>query len=367
MSHLKERAEKNCLNCNAQVQGKFCPICGQENIHPKESVWHLVNHFFQDVTHFDGKFFSTVKLLLTKPGFLSAQYAVGKRATYLNPIRLYVFTSALFFLIFFSFIQKEEQDVVESSITTKELVQKLEEKKAGLQNAITLEADKEEVARMTKKIAKFNNGIILLQKDSSVKDSIRNEINEGWVTAFDNKYNRLATYDSAQQKMPASKQDGWIQQKIQRRMLTAKAKYNGNFARIEAAFVHKFNHSFPQLLFLSLPFFALALTVLYIRQKQFYYVNHLIFGVHLYCAIFILILLHFGFSAIENNLHWKLFGWITTLITLTIFFYQYKAMRNFYQQSRFKTVIKYVLLNFTMLFIIAFLTIVMLIFTAYQI
>ena len=109
MSHLKERREKNCLNCNAQLQGKYCHICGQENIEPKETVWHLVSHFFQDITHFDGKFFSTLKLLIFRPGFLSKEYVAGRRASYLNPIRMYVFTSDFFFLIFFTIYNPEEK------------------------------------------------------------------------------------------------------------------------------------------------------------------------------------------------------------------------------------------------------------------
>ena len=80
MSRLKERKEKNCLNCNAEVQGRFCHVCGQENIETKETVWHLISHFFQDITHFDGKFFSSLKYLVTKPGFLSTEYMIGRRA-----------------------------------------------------------------------------------------------------------------------------------------------------------------------------------------------------------------------------------------------------------------------------------------------
>ncbi len=104
MSHLAERKDKICLNCNAQVLDRYCHICGQENIEPKESVWHLVTHFFNDITHFDGKFFTSLKHLLFRPGFLPQEYERGRRMSYLNPIRMYVFTSALFFLIFFSFV-----------------------------------------------------------------------------------------------------------------------------------------------------------------------------------------------------------------------------------------------------------------------
>ena len=113
MSGLKERMQKNCLNCRIVVKGRFCHRCGQENIEPKESVWDLIAHFFKDITHFDGKFFSTVKYLFKKPGFLSKEYMVGRRASYVNPIRLYIFTSAFFFLIFFSFMKVDKKGLID--------------------------------------------------------------------------------------------------------------------------------------------------------------------------------------------------------------------------------------------------------------
>jgi hypothetical protein len=111
LSHLPERNEKNCLNCGADIFGKFCHICGQENLEPKESIWHLLNHFINDVTHFDGKFFSSLNYLITRPGFLSKEYMVGRRASYLNPIRMYLFTSAIFFLVFFSVFKNDVNNI----------------------------------------------------------------------------------------------------------------------------------------------------------------------------------------------------------------------------------------------------------------
>lgn len=117
MSHGKERKEKDCLNCGAELNGRYCHKCGQENIEPKESFLHLVNHFVEDITHFDGKFFTTLKDLLFKPGFLSKEYLKGRRASYLHPIRMYVFTSAAFFLIFFSFVHIQENPGKKTSET----------------------------------------------------------------------------------------------------------------------------------------------------------------------------------------------------------------------------------------------------------
>src|SRR5215813_13287861 len=114
VSHLKQRKEKNCLNCQTEVIGHYCHNCGQENLEPKETVWHLIQHFFNDITHFDGKFFETVKLLMWKPGFLSKEYMSGRRMSYLNPIRMYVFTSAIFFIFLFSL--KKPEDMVGSGV-----------------------------------------------------------------------------------------------------------------------------------------------------------------------------------------------------------------------------------------------------------
>ena len=108
MSHSPERKEKNRLNCGTIVRGRICHVCGQENTEPKETFFGMVTHFFNDITHFDGKFFTTLKDLLFKPGFLSAEYMRGRRMSYLNPIRMYVFTSAIFFLIFFSLFKPKD-------------------------------------------------------------------------------------------------------------------------------------------------------------------------------------------------------------------------------------------------------------------
>src|SRR5205085_3367447 len=64
--------------------------------------WALIRHFLYDLFHFDGKFFDTVKNLLTKPGIIAMEYTHGKRTKYLDPVRMYLFTSAVFFLVFFT-------------------------------------------------------------------------------------------------------------------------------------------------------------------------------------------------------------------------------------------------------------------------
>jgi ribosomal protein L40E len=121
LPHQHERKEKICLNCGSRLQGRFCHNCGQENLEPKESIGHLLTHFFNDVTQFDGKFFTTLKDLLIKPGFLSREYMSGRRVDYLNPVKMYLFTSAIFFLLFFPFLHNEKNSIIEMNINGKSL------------------------------------------------------------------------------------------------------------------------------------------------------------------------------------------------------------------------------------------------------
>lgn len=336
MSHFKERSEKNCLNCNAEVQGRYCHVCGQENVEPKETAWHLVTHFFNDITHFDGKFFQTLKYLIWKPGFISKEYMVGKRASYLNPIRMYVFTSAIFFLIFFSVTHFDEKSVKQTY--------------EGHSLSEIAAMDSSEFTEFTKEL---NDGKPLTREQFKIfADTTKN----GSGFQFSPRsYKNKAEYDSV---LKAGKDHNWLERMLTYKQIELNEKYGNNRSKFLAGFVNGFLHSFPQMLFVSLPLFALFLKLLYIRRKQFYYTNHVIFSVHLYVFIFILLLFLIGLRELKEALDWSWLKYLNIAGVIFIFYYVYKAMRNFYLQSRVKTILKFLLLNFMMFFLILFLFVV---------
>lgn len=332
MSHLKERKDKNCLNCNAEVQGKFCHICGQENIEPVESVWHLVTHFFQDITHFDGKFFSTGRYLLLKPGFLSKEYMMGRRASYLNPIRMYVFTSAFFFLIFFNLF--DENDRVGTAVNGKTL-QEIERMDSVSFRKFTLELNPNGMTREG-----FKHYI----------DSINSTRGIHFTTS---KYKSKAEYDSVLKA--GYKKHNWLERKMIYKEIEMNEKYNNDQGKILKAFSNILIHSFPQMLFISLPIFALILKLLYTRRKQFYYGHHAIFAIHLYVFFFLIMLMIIGLQKIGNFTSSSIIDYVQVLFVLYILFYEYKALRIFYEQRRGKTILKFILLNLAHVFVIVFL------------
>lgn len=369
MSHLPERKEKSCLNCGADIHGRFCHVCGQENIEPKESFWHLVTHFVYDVTHFDGKFFSTLKYLLFRPGFLSKEYLRGRRASYLHPIRMYVFTSAFFFLVFFS--MNKDEDVVkvnETKTTAAKLMERLEDdRKDDL--ADLSDSSMPNIARMAllKQVEATDSDIALLKRDTTAKDKLRslkkNNFNLFGNNKKDSIYKNVKNYDSLQKQLPAAERDGFIERRFARQTIHLKEKYKNDNNAIWNAILDKFKHLFPQMLFVSLPLFALILQLLYVRRKQFFYVNHVVYSIHLYCGTFIIILAGLFVTWLLQLVHYES-GWVGGLFTLAGFLFWYKSMRKFYEQRRGKSILKYLLLLFVSILMMTFIFTIFFIFSA---
>ena len=351
MSHLKERKGRNCLNCNIHVKGRYCHRCGQENIEPKETIWHLVTHFFQDITHFDGKFFIMLKMLVLKPGFLTKEYMLGRRASYVNPVRMYIFTSAFFFLIFFNFFN---------------------DKATGF-NPSTTNVNGKTFAQVEKMdSAAFADFTRAINRDDVKKDTpmTRAEIKNYFDNVIEKKllvlpYQSKAHYDSLLQK--GTIKHNWIMRQVFYKLFEMSEKYQHDPRGLFNVFKEKLLHSLPQMLFLSLPLIALVLNLLYFRRKQFYYVNHAIFSIHLYIFIFIVLLVTFSLSYLNEQTGWGIFSFINALLYLGIFFYTYKAMRRFYEQRRLKTILKYLLLLVSFYILMGLIFIVFVLFSFFTI
>ena len=99
----KETAEilprvTRCLNCDSQIAGRYCAVCGQEAENQTAAVKLLVADFLSDVASFDSKIVRTLKPLLLRPGFLTNEYNAGRRVRYLSPLKVYLTLSLVFFL-----------------------------------------------------------------------------------------------------------------------------------------------------------------------------------------------------------------------------------------------------------------------------
>ena len=88
-----------CENCGSVRPTPFCPECGQNDRNYARGLATVVWEFGREAFEMDSRFFQTLKLLLFKPGSLTSEFSRNRRARYMSPIRLYLFTSFLFVLV----------------------------------------------------------------------------------------------------------------------------------------------------------------------------------------------------------------------------------------------------------------------------
>jgi hypothetical protein len=105
-TELRERAatapaswQTRCLNCAAPLSGPYCAACGQKALPPHPSMRELLHDTLEELVHWDGKIWETLRLLVTRPGALTCDALAGRRARYIPPLRLYLTCSVIYFLL----------------------------------------------------------------------------------------------------------------------------------------------------------------------------------------------------------------------------------------------------------------------------
>jgi hypothetical protein len=91
-------------------------------------------------------------------------------------------------------------------------------------------------------------------------------------------------------------------------------------------------------LFFLLPVFTMIVSLLYFRHR-YNYTENLVFVFHVQTVFFMLLMIFMIIGRFSES------EWITGIFLTIFLFYLYKAMRTFYEQGRFKTIVKFIMLN----------------------
>jgi hypothetical protein len=88
-----------CANCGARLAGSYCHVCGQKAELGLLSFRRFVAAAIGDLFHLDSKLLRTLRLLVARPGCLTAAFVEGRRARYVQPLQLYFLAASLFFVV----------------------------------------------------------------------------------------------------------------------------------------------------------------------------------------------------------------------------------------------------------------------------
>src|SRR5690554_1512878 len=307
MANHKLREDKTCQNCGYVVRKRFCPKCGQENIETRQSFHYLFTHFVEDLVHYDGSFWKTLKNLLFKPGILTREYLKGKRKEFVAPVKLYIFIS---FFVFFV---------------------------GGIINKFTAESNFENVRFTT------NDDTILLQNQPT--DSL-NLSEEEWTFSTNEK--TLREYDSIQNSLPENLKDTGFDRVIKRKEIELKQKYT--LRELKQKVIETAQNNIPKFLFLYMPFFAFFMWLFH-SKKKWYYFEHGIFMLHYFSFLLLSFFTTFSIIGPLSKCfdHWFIdiiFFLVYFTIYAWMFIYFFKAHRKVYQYSRIATIFRGLFLLF---------------------
>ena len=94
-----QHAPAHCLNCGTAIDGNYCHHCGQETVLHRPSAREFLHEFIGHHVALEGKLLGTLGRLLFRPGALTAEYLAGRRVRFVQPLRLYLTLSVLFFAV----------------------------------------------------------------------------------------------------------------------------------------------------------------------------------------------------------------------------------------------------------------------------
>ena len=98
----------NCLNCGAELKGKYCHVCGQEATSQTPSVLAFIVEYLNHAFIWDSNFFSTLWNLIRRPGYLTNEFLKGKFVSHEHPLKLNMFLLFVFVTIFAFFASTEK-------------------------------------------------------------------------------------------------------------------------------------------------------------------------------------------------------------------------------------------------------------------
>ena len=291
-----------CDNCGEPRGGRFCGHCGQNDRSYRRALGTVAAEALRETFELDSRLVRSLKTLLLRPGELSREFSRNRRADYVSPVRLYVFTSLVFFFVLSLTTElappaerAQHIQLPESTASVEEiqaLADALTDRQRSRMQEILGRADAPLPAAALTEIAKA------VADDAEPPGAVGRYL---LGLAVDGLYEPARTLEQLLDKLPVA-------------------------------------------MFLLLPLYAALLALVY-RRRQRYYVEHLVFAMHVHSISYLV----FTFTLLlpddagNATLQAALAG-LEDLLLLGLIIYQYLALKRYYGGSHLGTAMRQIVL-----------------------
>ena len=396
---LSQSSEQNgneverCTNCEAEMHGIYCSACGQRNEPLRKPIGHFLRQSFVEIIGVDGRLWKSLSLLFFKPGQLTNSYLAGHHVRFVRPLRMYLLSSLLFFSLLALMDPLQDVEIGDEydtdAVTTagayrekinNDLAQSRKELAAieTLVDSLEIRVQRDSlVVQMdsTKSFPENHSDLVEeLEEEAEERGYLREEVHDlRWIakqleTAPPDSVVRPALLMQVAEMLRTEVDSNiwdtdlpawWPKTGGAQQIATARTRDEMNTALrsfLEGALQH-----FPTVIFLLLPIYALLLKLIYIR-RDWYYTEHLVFGLHTHAFAFFVFTMILLLSSIGGTLNG--IGIVNIALLLLLPIYSFAALYVVYQQGWIRTLLKMFLLGVMYFFVLIVGVVLALVFAA---
>jgi len=233
-----------CPNCGAARPDRFCGACGQSSRHYLRATWDIVVEVLRESFDLDSRLARTAYALVLRPGTLTREFLLGRRASYVSPVRLYLAVSIVFFAVLSI---SARVDVVRAG-------------GAGTADSIELGSDAD-IDRIYAELNETQRQRVrsLLEKHGRATDELSQQLDS-------------LDESSPEADRPVSEIENAVHDRVLDLLEDPGAVWQGVI------------NDLPVAMFLMLPLYAAWLKLMYRRR---FYAEHLVFALHLHAFLFL--------------------------------------------------------------------------------
>ncbi|NNE06282.1 MAG: DUF3667 domain-containing protein [Xanthomonadales bacterium] len=333
-----------CLNCGTELSGPFCYYCGQPDRNFLRFFPVLLREMLSDFIDLDSRFARTMKPLMFRPGRLTRDYLDGRRFRYTPPIRLYLFSSIVFFLVAALLSSNAAREGVETLSANQG--QLTEEQAAEAREALK-DISPEVREQLNMDLDKVIDNAARRSADAamSAEESRIDGPQNQWFNIDGIQFNDQP-WDAETNPVDLPWVPQWIDDWINGELEDSPAKAE-EINRDPDVIIDQIFDLLPATVFVLLPIVALLFKFWYLFAKRFY-IEHLIFALHNHAFLFVsLTLLLLGAIAegrlSEAGIDWAASGVAGAVTALSVWMplYLLISLRTVYRQNWFLTLFKF--------------------------
>lgn len=351
MEKTNKSKAKYCRNCHYPLSQSaiYCSNCSQKYTTGKITVGQLFKDLISNLFNLDSKLFKTLGGLFI-PARLTNNYFKGKHKRYASPLRVFIVCAIICIAALSLLLNQEDLSLSQFGEELENFEEQLHLEKIDSISEVLIQIyPQKQVSLALDSLEK------LMIEDLDI-DTARNFNFNTFKASSIFFSDTVETYEIYTSDLLLSHEEICEKYKIEYLIDKIVLKQSVKFAKTGdlSSFLKYLISNIIWLLLLQIPTMALILKLLYIRSEH-YYVEHLVFLLHFHAfLLFIGAISYSSMLILMYAFDYLLPMQISSIIFLIAPFYLYKAFRNFYQQRRFKTLIKFLAFNFTYFFFFLF-------------